>query len=60
MTKGIQGLTSSALLRSSREWAAEIHMRALAKSKGVAGKPTITTATYINSKRSKFPDKIYW
>ena len=39
--------TFNACSRSSRVWAAEIQRRALASSKGVAGKATETTATCI-------------
>ena len=39
-------LTSKALRRSSLEWEAEMQMRARANNNGVAGKATVTTATY--------------
>lgn len=37
--------TSNALRRSSLVWEADMQMRALAKSRGVAGNATVTTAT---------------
>jgi hypothetical protein len=37
--------TSNALRRSSMAWQADMQIRALAKSRGVAGKAVITTAT---------------
>lgn len=39
-------LTSKALIRSSFVCEADMHIRALANSSGVAGKPTVTIATY--------------
>lgn len=41
----IQKITSKALTRSSLVWEADMHIRALAKRSGVAGKATVTTAT---------------
>lgn len=41
----IQKITSKALRRSSLVWEADMHIRALAKRSGVAGKATVTTAT---------------
>jgi len=41
----IQMHTCKALIRSSLEWEADMHIRALASSSGVAGNATVTTAT---------------
>lgn len=41
----VSEFTSKALIRSSLEWEADMHMRARASSRGVAGKATVTTAT---------------
>lgn len=51
-------LTSKALIRSSLVWAAEIQIRALAKSKGVAGKATVTTATCNNRSPKELSSRI--
>ena len=40
----VKSCTSKAFTMSSRVWAAEMHIRALPNSRGVAGKPTVTTA----------------
>lgn len=40
-------ITWRALIRSSLEWDADMQIRALANNKGVAGKPTTTTANCL-------------